>query len=89
MSDLDIGDIHNGDQDALSFCNEWAILILTIFNMTLQSLLKLATKSNCKNFTTHGDLAIITRSLAIKIVYMEILANLRLAISNCTGDLFS
>ena len=46
-------------------------------------------KIELEKFTTHGDLAIIPRSLAIKIVYMKIWANLRLVMSNCTGDLFS
>ena len=34
MGDLDIGDIRNGDQDTLSYHNEWAILRLatSIFN---------------------------------------------------------
>ena len=30
MSIIDIDDIHNGNQDALSYRNEWAFLIMTI-----------------------------------------------------------
>ena len=31
MGDLDIGEIYNGDQGALSYRNEWATLILVTY----------------------------------------------------------